>query len=206
MTDPDSEPSGESRSLILGLVVAAVVIAVVVLALSMRGGGEPETTAKPKADAPIVRPTRPDELPVTGTPPPDGPTDDAPRPDDPDDPTGKPVKLEPGQVAPTPPPMVRVLAVAKVQDCPKAGACGAPKRVAARVSVRDRFGEVAGFESTLEAAARIEMPSGEYTLVAKLPDGAESVGVKVGGSELAATETGTVSVDLIIQRGPGAGK
>ena len=108
----------------------------------------------------------------------------------------------PGHDDAPPPPVpaaVRFQVATWAQVCDAAGRCQDKRRAAARVSVRDSAGEVAGYDVGVQTAAGFQMPWGDWILVAKDADGDESEPRRVPYD---ASRTATVAVDLVISKKP----
>ena len=96
---------------------------------------------------------------------------------------------------PPAPPSFHIFAKVWSKKC-KGKRCGEPTQIAGKVSVRDRFGEIASYTVTADGSAKISnLPSGKYDLVGLDGEGKESLAKSI---KIPATGTGTMTADLTI--------
>ena len=161
-----SESESNSKALLLGGALAVAVIAAFVVFSSTNQNEESESAVVNKAKA-TGEPVNP--------------------------PGGNIVIPKEGEVLPTPPDY-KIIAKVWSKTC-KGKNCSAPKRIDAKVSVRDKFGEVANYSSKSTAYATIKMPSGKYNLVAVDNSGDESQAKPVTVPD---SGSGTIAADLTV--------
>ena len=161
-----SESGSNSKALLLGGTLALAVIAAFVVFSSTGQEEEPESSVVSKAKASAAAANPPG---------------------------GTLVIPEEGEVLQKPHDY-KIIAKVWSKTC-KGKKCSEPKRIDAKVSVRDKFGEVASYTSKSTAFATIRMPSGKYALVALDNTGNESQAKPV---TVPNSGSGTIAADLTV--------
>jgi len=163
----DSNAGSNSKSLLIGIATALSALAVFVV-LSSNKTEELAGTPNSKAKSGSEMPKAP-------------PTDNRVTPKE--------------EVLPPGPPTFHIFAKVWSKKC-KGKACGDSVRIAGKVSVRDRFGEIASYAATKDGSVKISnLPAGDYNLVAIDENGKESTAKAI---KIPETGSGTISADLTI--------